>query len=340
MTERYSSRRVIVTGGLGFIGSNLVLRLVELGSEVTVIDGVIPGCGANEWNLAAVRRRVAVIRADLLQSEMYESALAGVHTVFNLAGEISHVQSMRDPERDLRLNTLSQLRFLTTLARLNPGVQVIYAGTRQVCGRPRYLPVDEEHPIEPVDFNGIHKRAAEHYHLLMSRDGMIDATVVRLTNVYGPRLAIGVPGQGFISAFLARALDGRGLEVYGDGRQLRDPVYVDDVVEAFLRLGMLTRRQPRLYHLGGPAALSLYEVARIINRAAGLAGEVTLRPFPSENLKFDIGSYTTNSGRLREALGWQPRVTFAEGIQRTIEFFLQHRQHYLPAPDCVPVPAA
>lgn len=339
MTEHYSDRAVVVTGGLGFIGSNLVRRLVELGARVTVIDGSIPGCGANDWNLAGIRHRVKVIRADLSQTELYASDIACSQTVFNLAGEISHVQSIRDPERDLRLNTFSQLRFLTALARLNPGARVIYAGTRQVCGRPKYLPVDEDHPIEPVDFNGIHKRAAEHYHLLMSRDGLIDAIVLRLTNVYGPRLAIGVPGQGFIPAFLARVLNGQALEVFGDGKQVRDPVYVDDVVEAFLRTDMLRHPHARLYHLGGPAALSLLDLARIVSREAGIAREVSLRPFPAEHLAFDIGSYTTDSKRLQAALGWRPLVDFPEGIRRTLAYFRENLEHYLPASARDTVPA-
>jgi UDP-glucose 4-epimerase len=329
MTEHYADRPVVVTGGLGFIGSTLVLRLIELGARVTIIDGSIPGCGANEFNLAPVKGRYELIRADLSQSELYEPALAEARTVFNLAGEISHIQSMRDPERDLRLNTFSQLRLLATLARVNPGARVVYAGTRQVCGRPRYLPVDEDHPIEPVDFNGIHKRAAEHYHLLMSRDGLIDAVVLRLTNVYGPRLAIGVPGQGFLSAFLARVIAGQPLEVFGDGQQLRDPVYVDDAVDAFMRIAVAPRPQSRLYHLGGPAALSLLEIARIVSRAAGLPQEVTLRPFPPEHLRFDIGSYTTDSKRLQAALDWTPLMSFPEGIRRTLAYFRKHRDHYL-----------
>lgn len=339
MTEHYSERAVTVTGGLGFIGSNLVRRLVELGARVTVIDGSVPGCGANEWNLAGIRNRVKLIRAGLAESELYEAELAAARTVFNLAGEISHIQSIREPERDLRLNTFAQLRFLTTLARVNPGARVIYAGTRQVCGRPKYLPVDEDHPIEPVDFNGIHKRAAEHYHLLMSRDGLIDATVLRLTNVYGPRLAIGVPGQGFIPAFLARVLRDEPLDVFGDGRQLRDPVYVDEVVEAFLLTDMLPQHPSRLYHLGGPSALSLMEIARIVSSEAGLSREVRLRPFPAGHLAFDIGSYTTDSNRLRAAIGWRPQVEFREGIRRTLAYFRENLGHYLPAPARDTVPA-
>lgn len=330
MREFYVNRPVLVTGGLGFIGSNLALRLAGLGARVTVVDGSIPGCGANEENLAKVRHKVDLIQADLAQREAYEHVLPTTGTVFNLAGEISHIRSMREPERDLELNTHSQLVFLGSLARANPGSRVIYAGTRQVCGRPQYLPVDEQHPIEPVDFNGIHKRAAEHYHLLMSRDGLLDAVVLRLTNVYGPRLGIGVPGQGFLSAFIARVLDGQPLEVFGDGMQLRDPVYVDDVVDAFLRVGSVRTLSSRLYHLGGLESLSLLEIARMISLAAGRSDAINLRPFPAEHLAFDIGSYTTDFSRLRTAFGWSPRVSFFEGIRRTLAYFREHRERYLP----------
>ncbi|MCL4795687.1 MAG: NAD-dependent epimerase/dehydratase family protein [Bryobacteraceae bacterium] len=340
MERFYWQRPVVVTGGLGFIGSNLTLRLVELGARVTVIDGSIPGCGANPYNLSPASERVKVIHAGLAEDGAYAAALANASVVFNLAGEISHIQSMRDPLRDLQLNTFAQLRFLTTLGRVNPGARVVYAGTRQVCGKPRYLPVDEDHPIDPVDFNGIHKRAAEHYHLLMSRDGLVDAVVLRLTNVYGPRLAIGVSGQGFLSAFLLRALQGQTLEVFGDGSQLRDPVYVDDAIEAFLLAGMQPRWPSRLYHLGGPAPLSLLEIARVISREAGLMCDIRLRPFPEEHLVFDIGSYTTDSTRLQAVIDWRPRTSFEEGIRCTLAYFRAHLAHYLPAPLQDTVPAA
>jgi UDP-glucose 4-epimerase len=326
----YRRMPVLVTGGLGFIGSSLALRLAAHGAHVVVVDGKVPGCGANRFNLAGAATPIRVIEADLSQSSEYEEAAAEAAVVFNVAGEISHIQSMRDPERDLRLNTFSQLHLLTTLGRVNKGVRVVYAGTRQVCGRPRYLPVDEDHPIDPVDFNGIHKRAAEHYHLLLSRDGLVDALVLRLTNVYGPRQAIGVNGQGFLPAFLRRVLQGEGLEVFGDGSQLRDPVYVDDVVDALLMAAVQRKGGERLFHLGGPEALSLLEIAERIRALAGIEQEVRLRPFPEEHLAFDIGSYTTDDRRLQAAMGWEPKVGFDEGIRRTLMFFREHLEHYLP----------
>ncbi|MCC6536930.1 MAG: NAD-dependent epimerase/dehydratase family protein, partial [Bryobacterales bacterium] len=230
----FNGKNVLVTGGLGFIGSNLAVRLAGLGARVTVVDSLEPACGANRFNLAPVAGRVTVIESDLTDAARYERVLASQQMVFNLAGEVSHPRSMSDPERDLRINTVSQLRFLRACAERNPGVRIVHAGTRQVYGAVIQLPVDEAHPARPLDFNGVHKLAAEQYHTIMDRLGMLDCVVLRLSNVYGPRMALGVEGQGFLVTYLNRLVRGLGIEVYGDGLQLRDPVHVNDVVEAFL----------------------------------------------------------------------------------------------------------
>lgn len=327
----------MVTGGLGFIGSNLVHRLVALGARVTVVDSAVLGCGANERNLDAVRSRIEIIRAGIEDTERFEGVLRERPLVFNLAGEVSHIHSMLFPERDLELNTLAQLHFLEACARLAPGIRVVYAGTRQVYGAPQYLPVDESHPVNPVDFNGVHKYAATMYHLMLSRSGELDGRVLRLTNVYGPRIALDVPCQGFLGTFLRRALTGQRLEIFGDGTQLRDPVYVDDIVDAFLRAGIAPSLPHREYNAGGPAALSLAEIAAIVSEAAGLEPPL-FRDFPPEKKQIDIGSYYTNSLRIEDDLGWRPVTPFAEGIRRTLDFFRAAPGVYLdpanPNPPC------
>ncbi len=323
----YSHKRVLVTGGLGFIGSNLAVRLVELGASVTVVDSSCSGCGANPHNLAPVADRVRVIPADIGDPHLFEEALQGLDLVFNLAGEVSHVHSMAFPERDLEINTVAQLRFLDAVRRLCPGVRVVYAGTRQIYGIPRYLPVDEDHPVEPVDFNGVHKYAASMYHLTLSRLGQLDAAVLRLTNVYGPRMALHIPCQGVLSTFLRRALLGQDLEVFDGGDSLRDPVHVDDAVHAFLLAGSVARLPSRTYNVGGAEALSLFRIAEIMARAAGV--QVTTRPFPAERKLIDIGSYVSDWARIRRELGWTPQVGFAEGLRRTLEWYGARLEHYL-----------
>lgn len=325
---RYRGKKVLVTGGLGFIGSNLAIRAVELGAEVTIIDSSVDGCGANPRNIDSIRREARLIPLDIGRAAEFTSEIASTDVIFNLAGEISHLDSMEFPERDLELNTTAQLRFLNVCRRANPGVRVVYAGTRQIYGAPQYLPVDELHPINPVDFNGIHKYAATMYHLMLSRAGQLDAAVLRLTNVYGPRMALHLTSQGFISTFLRRICLGQELEVYGDGSQIRDLVYVDDVVDAFLRAGICPRLPYTTYNIGGPEPLSIAEIAKIAGEAGGVP--VTTRAFPEELRAIDIGSYSANWSRIERELGWRPRVRFADGIQRCLEFYRTYYCQYLP----------
>jgi UDP-glucose 4-epimerase len=324
----YRNRKVLVTGGLGFIGSNLAVRLAEAGARVTAIDSSDPGCGANPHNLAQAPD-VRVIGADIRDSRALAGEIRGAEVIFNLAGEISHTRSMREPARDADLNATAQLRFLEECTRQAPGARVVYAGTRQIYGVPQYLPVDELHPVRPVDFNGIHKYAAISYHLLWSEIGKLDARVLCLTNVYGPRMALNIDGQGFLGHFLRLALTGETIRIFGDGRQLRDPVYVDDVVQAFLLAGTAGPMSRRLWNVGGGAALPLAGIAETISGAAA-APAPQYQPFPAEHKSIDIGSYVTDSSRILEDLGWRPAIPFAEGIRRTLEYYRREMPHYLP----------
>jgi UDP-glucose 4-epimerase len=317
---------------LGFIGSNLALRLVRAGARVTIVDSEVAGCGASRHNIAAAEGDLRVVVADIGDPGALAGEIRGCAAIFNLAGEISHIRSMLDPARDAALNVMSQLRFLEECARQQPGVRVVYASTRQIYGVPQYLPVDESHPIRPVDFNGVHKYAATAYHLLWSELGRIDARVLCLTNVYGPRLALWLSGQGFLSHFLRRALLGETIEIFGDGRQLRDPLYVDDAVDAFLLAGAADDAKSRRWNVGGQRAIPLAEIAHTISQAAGAPPPVC-RPFPAEHQAIDIGSYASDSTRIREELGWSPRIGFEDGIRRSLAYFRRELPHYLPADD-------
>lgn len=324
----YQGRKVLVTGGLGFIGSNLALRLEELGAKVMVVDSSRPGCGANAANLAG--SSVTCISADLSEPELFQESIAQAETIFNLAGEISHIHSMQFPERDLHINGVSQLRFLQACAQWNPGVRVVYAGTRQVFGRPQYLPVDEKHPVRPVDFNGVHKYAASMYHLMMSDLGQLDAVILRLTNVYGPRMSLNVFGQGFLGVFFRLAILGEQIRVFGDGQQLRDPLYVDDAVEAFVVAGQMQDAQRREFNVGGREALPLLCIAEEIARSAG-APVPEACEFPPHLKPIDIGSYYTSSARLQETTGWEAQVAFPDGVAKTLEFYRRRMPEYVNA---------
>jgi len=325
---RFRNKTVLVTGGLGFIGSNIALALMREGAQVTVVDAAVEGCGANDHNLDEAGGAIRVVRADIADEEAMAEALPGQQIVFNLAGEISHGNSVRYPERDLDLNARSHLRFLESCRRWAPQARILYASSRQVYGTPEYLPVDERHPVHPADFNGVHKFAAETYHRLFSILHGLETVSLRLTNVYGPRQALHLPWQGFIGTFLARALRGETVRVFGDGTQLRDMLYVDDAVEAFLRAALAPLPGSARWlvcNVGGPRPLSLSEIARTV---AG--GDFIHVPFPETSKLIDIGSYYADDSLLRSWTGWAPHVEFAEGVARTLAFYRDHAAIYLP----------
>ncbi|MFB3778663.1 MAG: NAD-dependent epimerase/dehydratase family protein [Bryobacteraceae bacterium] len=327
MSSSYRQVKAVVTGGLGFIGSNLVLRLVERGARVTVIDSKVHCCGANEHNIHPVRDAVTLLARDIAEAPEFRKVLASADVVFNLAGEVSHVHSMQFPERDAELNSRAQLRFVQECARAAPGVRIVYAGTRQVYGVPQYLPVDEEHPVRPVDFNGVHKYNAMMYHLMFARGGALQSVVLQLTNVYGPRMALDTACQGVLSVFIRKLVLKQPLEVFGSGGQLRDPLYVDDAVEAFLLAGSAAKPASPVYNVGGPTALPLREIAAIALEEAGGPPPV-FRPFPPERKAIDIGDYYADCRRIARELGWTPATPFRRGIASTLAYYRRELSRY------------
>jgi UDP-glucose 4-epimerase len=324
----YRGLRCVVTGGLGFIGSNLALRLSQLGAKLTVIDSLVAGCGANAANLRPAGGAIEIIRADIAETGRFEQALRRADVIFNLAGELSHLHSRDYPERDLALNTTAQLYFTRECARLNPGVRIVYASTRQVYGAPQFLPVNEQHPVQPVDFNGIHKSAACQYHLLLGRSGGLDPAILRLSNVYGPRMALDVTCQGFLSVYFRRALLGQSIEIYGDGTQIRDPAHVDDVVDAFLLTGSRPTLKHRIYNVGGTEPLSIGKIARTF-AALSPASQVVSRPFPDSRKQIEIGSYYSDTSLIESDLGWRCTNRFRQGVKDTLDFYRAHKSEYL-----------
>jgi UDP-glucose 4-epimerase len=299
-----------------------------------VLDARVPRHGANDWNLvpersAAPDPRIDVIEADLadVDDPRVREAATGAELVFNLAGQVSHVDSMSDPLFDLHSNTISQFAFVDLLARLNPGAIVVFTSTRQLFGRPRYLPVDEEHPVAPVDVNGITKYATEQLHLLYHEVYGLRACVVRLTNVYGPRQRLRDDFQGFLPIFIRRALDDESITVFGDGRQQRDCLYVDDVVECLLLATLAPDAPGQLFNIGNDEHLELRALADTIVAAAE-TGRVEHAEWPSDRDAIDIGSYFGDSSKAKRMLGWEPRTAFVDGIARTIAFYRARRDWY------------
>ena len=330
--DTYAGKRVIVTGGMGFIGSNVAHALVEArAASVILLDSMVPDCGANPFNLEGIRDRVELYRVEIGDQAAVGPLLSGADYVFNLAGHVSHIDSMKQPLLDLKLNASDHLAFLEACRAHAPAARIIFSSTRQVYGRPAYLPFDEAHPTAPVDVNGVNKLSAEHFHRVYHEVHGLKSAIIRLTNTYGPRQLVRHARQGFIGWFVRQALDGETITLYGDGMQLRDLAYIDDVVEGLLRAGAAEATYGRTLNLGGGPPVPLKEIADIIVRAAG-SGRVGTVPWPPEKRAIDIGSCHTSYALATELCGWRPRTELATGLLTMVEFYRRHRTHYWPLP--------
>lgn len=310
---------MLVTGGLGFVGSNLVLRLVELGAQVLVVDSMLPAYGATTKNIDPVADQVQVDLSDVRDGERMQALVRGQELIFSLAGQISHSESMRDPMTDLQINCSSQLSLLECCRNENPGVKIVFASTRQLYGRPQYLPVDEAHPLAPVDVNGINKLAAERYYTLYNDVYGLPTVSLRLTNTYGPRMEISNDKKGFVGVFLNKALRGEKIQIFGTGEQRRDFNYVTDVVDALLLAGESDSVNGQVYNLGHPDPASLLRFIEILRRFVDFETEVV--PFPAEAEAIDIGDYYGDYSKYREATGWDPRIGLEDGLERAVRWY-------------------
>ena len=324
----------LVTGGLGFIGSNTVLALAAAGAEVRVLDALVPEHGGNPRNISEWHPSsgVEVTVGDISDSDLVARLLDGVDVVFNIAGQVSHLESMVDPLRDLDINVRSQLVFLETVRRVRPDAVVVHTSTRQVFGRPRYQPVDEEHPAVPRDINGVDKLAGEFYHRLYGTVHGIRTVSLRLTNVYGPRQDLRKPGLGFLPVFVSRVLRGEPLQVFGDGSQQRDCVHVDDVVEVLARSATAARRGAvapgEYFNVGHRQSLALAEIAGVMSELGGGRSPVVHTPWPEDLTRIDIGGFSGDYTKVSRSLGWESSIGFPEGMSRTLDFYREH-QWYL-----------
>lgn len=329
--SEYGGKQVLVTGGLGFIGSSLARALVARGAHVTLVDSLIPQYGGNLFNVQDVRDRLTVNICDVRDTTAMTWLLAGKDYLFNLAGQTSHLDSMADPKTDLDINAGAQLSILEACRKANPSIKVVFASTRQLYGRPDYLPVDEKHPIRPVDVNGINKLAGEWYHLLYNNVHGIAACALRLTNTYGPGMRVVDARQTFLGIWVRLMIEGKPIKVFGDGMQLRDFNYVDDCVDALLLAGASPQANGRVFNLGSTEVIGLKDLAQLmieIGEREGLQASCQLVPFPPERKAIDIGDYYSDFSLIREAMGWEPRVDLRTGLAKTIAYYRAHHAHY------------
>lgn len=325
----FAEKNVLITGGLGFIGSNLAHRLVELGANVTVVDSLIPEYGGNLFNIRDIKDAVQLNISDVRDTHSMRYLVQKQNYLFNLAGQTSHLDSMQDPYTDLEINCRAQLSILETCREYNPDVKIVFASTRQIYGKPDYLPVDEKHLLRPVDVNGINKMAGEWYHILYNNVHGIRGCALRLTNTYGPGMRVKDARQTFLGIWIRNLIEGKPLLVYGDGTQIRDFNYVDDVVDALLLCATDEKAWGKIFNLGGPERISLADLARLVVSLSNEEGTYKLIPFPADRKLIDIGDYYSDYGLIRETLGWEPKVPLERGLQQTINYFLENLNYYV-----------
>ncbi len=328
LSAYFQDKQVLITGGAGFIGSNLAHYLVAMGADVLLVDSLIPKYGGNLFNIAGIRDQIRLNIADVRDEHGLRYLVQGQDVIFNLAGQVSHTDSMVDPYTDLEINARSQLSLLEACRHGNPDANIVFASTRQIYGRPQYLPVDEAHPLQPVDINGINKTAGEWYHIVYHHVYGLKTVSLRLTNTYGPRMRVKDARQTFLGWWLRQVVQNQTLQVFGDGQQIRDFNFVDDVVLALLLAAYYEKANGQIYNLGAPEAINLVELANLMVQIAG-QGRFEIVPFPNDRKRIDIGDYHGNYDKIRQELGWEPRVSLREGLSQTLAYYQEHLDHYL-----------
>lgn len=327
INQNFSGKKILITGGAGFIGSNLAIKLVELEANVTIIDSLIPEYGGNLFNLEPIKNKVKLNISDVRDEHSMKYLIKGHDYLFNLAGQTSHIDSMNDPLTDLEINARAQLSILEASRRYNPEIKIVFASTRQIYGKPQYLPVDEKHPLYPVDVNGINKMAGEWYHLVYNDVYKIRSVVLRLTNTYGPRMRVKDARQTFLGIWIRNVIVRDKILVFGDGKQVRDFNYVDDVVDAILLAAQSNEVNGMIFNLGADDPINLEDTAKLMMEISPKTN-YELVPFPADRKAIDIGNYYADYGKIKFKLGWQPNVKLKDGLKRTIDFYKIFQNNY------------
>lgn len=324
---QYKDVRVLITGGLGFIGSNLARALLDLGAKVSIVDALIPNLGGNWFNVESIRDKLETVVGDVRDLALMQDLVANKDVIFSLAAQVDHIASMADPIFDLDMSGKGALTVLEACRRKKRGARVVFPGSRLQFGRPRRLPVDEDHPMDPMNIYAVHRLLGEKYHQVYHNAFGISTCVLRLSNPFGPRQQMRHSQYGILNWFVRLALENREITVYGDGSQQRDYFYIQDAVDAFLRAGSMEAADGQVFNVGAGAPITMAEAARTIVDVVG-SGKVTHIPWPEDRSRQETGGYITDISKIEKALGWRPKVNFKDGVRQTAEYYRTHREHY------------
>jgi UDP-glucose 4-epimerase len=325
--EFYSGKKILITGGLGFIGSTLAVRLVEVGAQVTLVDGLIPDLGANYFNIESIKDRVRVVEADLGDRSTIDSLVKGKDLIFNIGMHSCHLKSMTDPPFDLQTNVLPQINFLESLRFHNPQVRVIYIGTRAQFGQALTIPITEDTPPNPKDIYAASKQVVEWYHRLYQKICGLRVTSLRLGNTYGPRHQMRHAQYGVQNFLIRMALEDQEIKIFGDGSQKREMIYIEDIVSCLLLLGEKQQCVDQVYCVGSAESITFLQLVEAIIRACG-TGRFIHAPWPEDRKSIEVGDVVTDFSKLTEHTGWRPTTRLSEGLKKTVEFYRKNRQHY------------
>lgn len=320
--------KILILGGLGFIGSNLAQRLVKLGAEVTIYDACLDPYGWNFANIKEIKDKIKIIKGDIRDFDLIKEHVKNKNYIFNCAAQVGHIISMNDPFLDIEINCKGTMNVLEACRRFNDDVKIIYTATRGQVGEPIYTPVDEEHPDNPTDIYGINKLAAEKYHLVYHHVYGIPVTSMRLNNVYGPRCQMQHGHYGVLNYFVGRAMQGETITVYGKGNQTRDFVYIDDVVDALILVARNQAANGEIFMVGSGNEVRFIDMVKLVIKTVG-KGKYIHAPYPFERGKVDIKRFVASYAKLNKMLGWTPKISLEEGVKKTVDFYTERLNEYL-----------
>lgn len=327
MNDAFAGKKVLITGGAGFLGSNLAIRLADRGADVTAMDIMLPEYGGNLFNLEPVRERVRVNFADIRDGNAMNYLVRGMDFVFHLAGQVSHIKSFTDPFQDIDINIKGSAMLMEACRKHNPGVKVVYTGTRGQYGKKTTLPVREDAELDPRGIYELSNLAAEKLIKIYHDVHQVRSVLLRLTNIYGPRAQMKTPHYGVANWFIRLALENETLRVFGDGSMLRDFLYVDDTVDAMLRCAAEERAEGGIFNVGRDTPVTILDFVKKVVEIAG-SGRWEYAPFTAERAAQEPGSYYSDITRIRDTVGWEPRTDIEEGIGRTVAYYREHRGRY------------